>query len=395
MFKARLVLMIALAAFVMAPVQAGQLDSMDNIAARPWTDDLGTDWLSQSSTANEGTGSMKIDYGVTGSVPDPCSGWDYLGNFVGVGAAGGAFDSLGNYLGAYDRVILAPFAPAEFGGPLTIGHIFYLDVYKTIANSTEHVRELQLYDRHRRRNTYTVQVEMTAKDTPVGWTTYSVPLISPLENNADLSDIVQIRLFTSAWSAYVFQNFGNPQWPADYTVVRPTGTPVLIDNLVVVCPATGQPTLFVDADASGANDGTSWANAFNHLRNAVAAAMCGGVDEIRVAEGIYTPDSSSADPKGSGDRTATFQLISGVAIYGGYAGFGAPDPNARDIERYETILSGDINDSGTGATAVLDGFTITAGNANDSWPATLGVAVAVTICLLALGGLLLRRKKSA
>ena len=79
----------------------------------------------------------------------------------------------------------------------------------------------------------------------------------------------------------------------------------------------------------------------------------------------------------------TFQLKNGVVIKGGYAGFGEPDPNARDIEKYKTILSGDLlgNDvgdftdfskwensyhvvtgSGCDETAILDGFTITAGN---------------------------------
>ena len=78
------------------------------------------------------------------------------------------------------------------------------------------------------------------------------------------------------------------------------------------------------------------------------------------------------------NETATFQLKNGVVIMGGYAGFGEPDPDARDIELYKTILSGDIGipcdnsdnsyhvvtGSGTDETAVLDGFTITAGNAN-------------------------------
>ena len=84
---------------------------------------------------------------------------------------------------------------------------------------------------------------------------------------------------------------------------------------------------------------------------------------------------------------ATFQLVNGVVIKGGYAGLGEPDPNARDIDTYETILSGDIvgddepnfvkydensyhvvTGSGCDETAVLDGFTITAGNANDDYP---------------------------
>ena len=157
----------------------------------------------------------------------------------------------------------------------------------------------------------------------------------------------------------------------------------------------GAEIIYVDEDAPGANDGSSWGDAYNYLQDALDDANSIGVPvEIRVAEGIYTPDSNSADPSGSGDRTATFQLINSVAIRGGYAGFGEPDPNARDVELYETILSGDLdgNDidiidinhpwdllteptrgensyhvltgSGTNATAVLDGFTITAGNAN-------------------------------
>jgi len=97
---------------------------------------------------------------------------------------------------------------------------------------------------------------------------------------------------------------------------------------------------YVDADANGANDGSSWTDAYNYLQDALADANSG--DEIWVAEGIYTPDSNSADPNGSGDAMATFQLKNGVAIKGGYAGFGEPDPNEHDIDAYETILSGDL-----------------------------------------------------
>jgi len=151
-------------------------------------------------------------------------------------------------------------------------------------------------------------------------------------------------------------------------------------------------TIYVDRDASGAEDGSSWADAFRYLQDALRVAT--GRDRILVAEGVYKPDQGIYQPPC--ERTATFQLISGVAIRGGYAGYGQPDPNARDIELYETILSGDLrgNDteiynfewqgifdltsdpnraensysvvtaSGTDSTAVLDGFTITGGNAN-------------------------------
>ena len=148
-------------------------------------------------------------------------------------------------------------------------------------------------------------------------------------------------------------------------------------------------TIYVDANARGANDGTSWENAYFYLQDALMFAV--GDDEIHVAQGVYLPDDFVLSDRPSRGREETFQLINGVALKGGYAGFGQPDPNARDIELYETILSGDLsgNDvdiddleelaneptraensyhvvvgSGTDATAVLDGLTITGGNAN-------------------------------
>ena len=150
-------------------------------------------------------------------------------------------------------------------------------------------------------------------------------------------------------------------------------------------------THYVDADANGANDGSSWADAFNYLQDALTAANYG--DEIRVAEGSYEPDQGAGITPG--DRQATFQLKNGVALYGGYAGFSAPDPNDHNIQLYQTILSGDLNGddvdlndpgdllnnpcraensyhvvtgSNTYETAILNGFVIRGGNADGSYP---------------------------
>jgi hypothetical protein len=134
--------------------------------------------------------------------------------------------------------------------------------------------------------------------------------------------------------------------------------------------------VYVDADATGNNDGSSWADAYNRLQDALSAAYFG--DKIWVAQGVYKPDEGGGNT--SGDREATFQLIDGVTIKGGYAGFGEPEPNDRDVDLYKTILSGDLaGDDGpdfanygensryvvTGhdtRTAILDGLTITSGN---------------------------------
>jgi predicted outer membrane repeat protein len=169
--------------------------------------------------------------------------------------------------------------------------------------------------------------------------------------------------------------------------------------LLAIGSAVNAKTIYVDADAAGSGTGTNWANAYPYLQDALADANTSAKPvEIRVGQGTYKPDEGAG--VSDGDREATFQLINGVTLKGGYAGDGEPDPNARDIDNYETILSGDLdgNDanvsnpadllteptrsensynvligSNTDETVVLDGFVITAGNANgDSSPGWCG-----------------------
>lgn len=147
--------------------------------------------------------------------------------------------------------------------------------------------------------------------------------------------------------------------------------------------AVAQSIIFVDDDAPGAtHDGTTWCTALTDLQEALALAPPGS--QVRVAQGTYTPTSPG------GVRIATFQLPAGVAVIGGYAGCGAPDPDARDPELTPSILSGDLNgDDDTGGdnsensyhvvtlsglddTTVLDGFVITAGFANGPNPSDRG-----------------------
>ncbi|HUW95696.1 MAG TPA: DUF1565 domain-containing protein, partial [Anaerolineae bacterium] len=131
-------------------------------------------------------------------------------------------------------------------------------------------------------------------------------------------------------------------------------------------PATASPAVrYVKPTASGSGNCSDWANACT-LQNALGAAGTG--DEIWVAEGTYKPGALI---------TATFQLTSGVALYGGFAG-SESSLEERDWTVHETILSGDIGTpddtsdnsyhvvtgSGTGGTAVLDGFTIRGGHAD-------------------------------
>ena len=109
--------------------------------------------------------------------------------------------------------------------------------------------------------------------------------------------------------------------------------------LGAVCTTAAGRVIYVDDDAAGTNDGSSWTNAYNNLQDAIATASAG--DEIRIGQGVYKPDQGAAVV--SGDRGATFRFINGVTLTGGYAGFGEADSNTRNIELYETILSGDLS----------------------------------------------------
>ncbi len=144
--------------------------------------------------------------------------------------------------------------------------------------------------------------------------------------------------------------------------------------------------IFVDTDATGAGTGTSWADAKTKLQDALEAALSG--DQIWVAAGVYYPDEGSAPT--DDDPLASFTLKNGVEIYGGFAGTEST-LTERDWETNVTVLSGDIDQNdmtdsngvvvdvadiagtnayhvvtggGTDSSAVLDGFTITAGRAN-------------------------------
>jgi hypothetical protein len=160
--------------------------------------------------------------------------------------------------------------------------------------------------------------------------------------------------------------------------------------LLTVCVAAEGKIIYVDDDAVGLNDGSSWTNAYNYLQDALAdASSTEKPVEIHVAQGIYKPDCGVGFIVGN--RFATFSLENGVVLRGGFAGFAEPDPNSRGIEKYKTILSGDLagNDidiidpcdlqlfytppsrtdnsitvltcKNIDQTAILDGFTVSSG----------------------------------
>ncbi len=124
--------------------------------------------------------------------------------------------------------------------------------------------------------------------------------------------------------------------------------------------------IYVNLNASGSNDGSSWNNAFTDLQSAIDSATSG--EEIWVAAGTYKPGDARED---------SFQLKNGVNIYGGFAG-NEDSLEQRDVKTNVTTLSGDIgteNDKSdnshtvvklSSGTATLDGFTIQDGNNNQA-----------------------------
>ena len=141
-------------------------------------------------------------------------------------------------------------------------------------------------------------------------------------------------------------------------------------------------TLFVDGDAAAGGYGLDWPVAFADLQDALMVAellntdgvASNDVDQIWIAEGTYSPSEELE----SGDaRSASFSLLDGVSLYGGFVG-NETSLDQRDLSAaHTTTLSGDLGTldeasdnaytvvyCGESVEAVLDGLTITSGNAN-------------------------------
>lgn len=140
---------------------------------------------------------------------------------------------------------------------------------------------------------------------------------------------------------------------------------------------------YVTESGAGLKDGSSWDDASDNLQAIINASDVG--DQVWVAKGTYRPTENLT---GTADVDKSFILRNGVKIYGGFAG-GESSINDRTAisTTNETILSGDF---GGGVNAhhvvvnidnisgvVLNGFTITGGNANGTnsiTPGTIAIA---------------------
>ncbi len=140
---------------------------------------------------------------------------------------------------------------------------------------------------------------------------------------------------------------------------------------------------YVNLQAKGNNDGTSWANAYTSLHMALANVCA---DTIKVAAGTYFTATKSAD--------SAFTVTTGAVILGGYPTEGNPTNSQRDPVKYPVVLSGNIGNTAintdnanhvvsmvhTDGKAVLDGFVIEGGNAvptSGDYPNNSGAGILV------------------
>ncbi len=206
-------------------------------------------------------------------------------------------------------------------------------------------------------------------------------------NSSDNLIINQFNQYLNSWSDLnIGLNFTGVDPKAKITVNN-TGNKVYVaylDNNRVTVQYYGVTApaaqVYVDVDATGNNDGTSWTDAYTNLQDAIDNTNL--PTQIWVAEGTYLPTAGTGNGK-------TFKLENKVAeIYGGFNGTETA-LNQRDFRNNVTILSGDLNGDdnanisnteatradnsyhvvslkGTGIGTIIDGFTISDGNANGS-----------------------------
>ena len=153
--------------------------------------------------------------------------------------------------------------------------------------------------------------------------------------------------------------------------------------------------VYVNHAATGTSDGTSWANAYTSLQQAINVS---NDQDIWIKAGTYKPHAS--------DRTVSFTIPSAVTIYGGFNGTES-QLTERNWRANPTILSGDLlgNDDATVSFTntlrsdnslrlftinangvVLDGLVLSDAHANGSGTFSFGAAIfkAATIANLTI-----------
>ena len=119
--------------------------------------------------------------------------------------------------------------------------------------------------------------------------------------------------------------------PVRFTVTSPNGANTRTYEVMVrELPA---PRIFVDAAATGWNDGTSWQDAFRCLRDAAVAALAFPQDwrkEIWIAAGTYSPANAAGD---------FVPIPPNTRFIGGFAG-NETEVSRRNVTANRTVVTG-------------------------------------------------------
>ena len=92
----------------------------------------------------------------------------------------------------------------------------------------------------------------------------------------------------------IFYGFSFGFLPANSIVLKAV---TLEDNLV------DNQIIYVDSSATGANNGTSWTDAFTSMQAAIGVAVSGTSNQIYVAKGTYRPSQNKDGTSTGAGRT--------------------------------------------------------------------------------------------
>ena len=150
----------------------------------------------------------------------------------------------------------------------------------------------------------------------------------------------------------------------------------LLFSFLLCAPAfAGQTVRYVDKDnASGNEDGLSWATAYTTIQPAIDAAYDAGGGEVWVAEGAYNEHREfvvANPPNRIPTNTGAIHILEGITVCGGFEG-NESDSHERDWVTHLTTIDGSTSRNGSRAYLVvqgengcaLDGFRVTGGMAN-------------------------------
>jgi hypothetical protein len=202
---------------------------------------------------------------------------------------------------------------------------------------------------------------------PANWTTSDLEYSSP-----DIRNLIQNIVDQGAWAnghdlVLIMRGSGlREPWSYDGDPLKGAELTITYDS---ACFEQG--ILYVNVNASGVQDGSSWTNAFRSLPQALDKAdHCSGISQIWIAGGTYAPFYEVS-------RIDGFVIRGGLSVYGGFAGT-ETNINQRIVGTNTSILSGDIGVannqsdnlyhvvtvSGGVGSVLLDGLTIQKGLAN-------------------------------